>query len=140
MGKVEPQPVRLHQGARLVAVVPQDLHQGTLEQMGGGMGPADGCSAGSVNGCNRLIVHLDLPGQELAVVQILAALVLLHIGDNKFRLPHGDAAVVGRLAAHLRIEWRPVQNQNASLAAGNDPGDLAVHANRQHLGSISVFS
>ena len=81
MGKVEPQPVRLHQGARLVAVVPQDLRAGHSGADGWPNGPGRWLLGGFASmAATRLIVHLDLPGQELAVVQILAALVLLHIG------------------------------------------------------------
>ena len=82
-GKVKAQPVRLDQGARLVAVVAQDALQRRLQQMGRRVATADGLAALFVDGRNDSVVDLDLPGTHHAVVQIFAALILLDIRHFK---------------------------------------------------------
>ena len=143
VGEVKAQPVRLHQRAGLMAVVAQHGDQGALQQMGGGVGAADGLAALGVDGGLHGVAHLDLAvghlaGVQGAVVQVLAALVLDHVIDLEDGLALADHAVVGDLAAHLGVEGGLVQHQDALIAAGDGAGDLLAHAHGQDLRGIGV--
>ena len=70
---------------------------------------------------------------QLAVVQELAALVLLDIGDLKAAFAQHDDAGVRHLAAHFRIEGGLIQHQDAAFAAGNSTGNLVPYADGQNL-------
>ena len=138
VGEVKTQPVGLHQGAGLVDMVPQHGAQGLVQQMGGGVGPHNGRPAHRVHRSGDHIAHLQAPLGELAIVHVFAALVLLHVGhleQTALGAALGQGAMVGHLAAHLRIEGGAVQHHN-----GLHPGNDLIHQgvlrhNGQHLGS-----
>ena len=81
MGKVKAQMVGLHIGTGLMDMVAQNGLQRLLKQVGGGVSPHDGLAPLHVNGGQNLIFHLDGAADHLAVMQVLAALVLLDIGN-----------------------------------------------------------
>ena len=88
MGKVEAQVIRLYKRTGLMDMVAQDAAQSLLQQVGGGVGPHDGLAPLHVNGGADQVVHLDGAGDHLAVVEVLAALVLLDIGDLEAAVAH----------------------------------------------------
>ena len=134
VGKVEAQVVRLHQRTGLMHVVAQDAAQSLLQQVRGRVGPHNGLPAIHIDGGADNVVYMDGPPVQLAVVQVLAALVLLNIGHLEPALSQHDDAGIGHLAAHFGIEGSLVQHQNAGLAAGNGTGHLVSLADGQDLG------
>ena len=135
VGEVEAQPVRLHQGARLVHVVAQDLLQRGIQQMGGAVGPADGLAALGVDGGGDGVAHLQNALFYHAAVEELAALVLLDVLHLQEAAGAADDAVVGHLTAHLGVEGGLVQDYRGlgpgghlvpQLALGHDGKDLAI--------------
>ena len=66
-------------------------------------------------------------------MHILAALVLLHVGNFKFCVAAGDDAVVGDLAAHLGIERSLVEHDDALDTAHHLLGLLALDHQRDEL-------
>ena len=116
-------------------MVTQHRLQRLLQQMGGGVGAHDGLAALHVNGSDHDVVHLDGAGDHLAVMQVLAALVLLDIGHHEAAVAHEDHAVVGDLTAHFGVEGGLVQNNDALFAAGNGAGDLVAHAHGEQPAS-----
>ena len=136
VGEVEADAVGLHQRACLVHVVAQHLFQSGVQQVGGGVGTADGLAALHVNGGGDGVAHFQHATGELAVVHILAALVLLHVVDGEHGLAQGDGAVVTHLAAHLSIEGGAVQHHDALHAAHHLLGLDVLHHHGQHLGVV----
>ena len=120
-------------------MVAQHRLQRLLQQMGRGVGTHDSLAALHVNGCHHNIVHLDGAGDHLAVMQVLAALVLLDVGHHEAAVAHEDHALVGDLAAHFGVEGGLVQNNDALFAAGNGTGDLIAHAHSQNLGVAVIL-
>ena len=98
VGEVEAEPVGLHQGAGLVDMVAQDLAQGGVQQVGGGVGTHDGLTAVGVHLSLDGVSQLEHASGQLAGVHILAALVLLHVSDLEGYAAHAQRAVVGGLA------------------------------------------
>ena len=120
-------------------MVAQHRLQRLLQQMGRGVGTHDGLAALHVNGSDHDVVHLDGTGDHPAVMQILAALVLLDVGHHETAVAHEDHAVVGDLTAHFGVEGGLVQNNDALFAAGNGAGDLIAHAHSQNLGVAVIL-
>ena len=137
MGEVEAQLVGLHQGAGLVHVVAQHLVEHGVQQMGGGVGPHDGFAALDINGGRDGAAHLQHALGQLAGVHILAALVLLHVGDLEGDAVGGDDAVVGHLAAHLGVEGGLVQHHDGLHAGHELLGLLVLHHQGHHLGAVN---
>ena len=133
MGKVKTQIIRLHQRTGLVDVVAQNAAQCLLQQMGGGVGTHNGFPAVHIDGGADNVLHMDGTAVQLAIVQVLTALVLLNIGHLKAALAQHDHAGIRHLAAHFRIEGSLIQHQNAAFTAGNGTGDLIAHADGQDL-------
>ena len=133
MGEVKTQVIGFHQRAGLMAVVPQHGLQRILKQVRGGVGAANCLTAPDVNGGVNLVVGPDLAGDQVAVVEILAALVLEDVPDLEDGAARSDGAAVGHLAAHFGIEGRLVQDQNAVLAARDGAGNLSFH---HHCGRV----
>ena len=126
VGEVKAQTVRLHQRTGLVHMVAQHFPQGLVQQMGGTVGTHDGLTALHIQLALHGVADLDLAGLHDALVQELAALVLLHIRDPEHAGAAGDGAVVGGLTAHFRIEGSLVQNHDALFPGLQHAGDLAL--------------
>ena len=138
VGEVKAQVVGLHQRAGLVHMAAQHGLQGLVEQVGGGVGSAYGVPAGHVDLGGDGVSQLQSALGDLAVVHILAALVLLHVGDGKQAAVFaalGDDTVVGHLAAHLRVEGGLVQHHNALYPGHELLGLLILHHQGHHLGA-----
>ncbi len=92
------------------------------------MGTADGIAALDIYLGAHCIAHPERTLGQLAVVHILAALVLLHIGDTEqaaVLAAADDLAVVGDLAAHLGIERSAVED-DYGFHAGDYLVDLLI--------------
>ena len=131
VGEVETEPVGLHQGTGLMDMVAQDLAQGGVQQMGGGVGPHDGLAAAGVHLSLDGVPQLEHAAGQLAGVHILAALVLLHIRDLEDRAARAQRAVVGGLTAHLGVEGGLVQHDNG-LHAGHQLLSLLIFHHNGH--------
>ena len=137
VGEVKAQLVGLHQGAGLVHVVAQHLPQHRVQQVGGGVGAHDGLAAGHVDGGGHGVAQLEHAAGHLAVVHILAALVLLHVGDLEHAaVGGGEHALVAHLAAHLGVEGGLVQHHNALYAGHQLLGLLVLHHQGHHAGAV----
>ena len=116
MREVEAQPVRRHQRALLAHVVAQHRAQGGVEQVGGGVVPADGLAARHVDGGQRVLPRHELarhprlvrdqPGQRVHGVVDLGPAGLGH-----------DGAGIAHLPAALGVEGRLVQEDLDDVAA-----------------------
>ena len=137
VGEVEAEPVGLHQGAGLVDMVAQDLAQGGVQQVGGGVGTHDGLTAVGVHLSLDGVSQLEHASGQLAGVHILAALVLLHVSDLEGYAAHAQRAVVGGLAAHLGIEGGLVQHHDGLHAGHELLGLLVLHHQGHHLGVVN---
>ena len=138
VGEVEAQPVRLHQGARLVHVVAQHLFQGRIQQMGGAVCPADGLAALGVDGGVYGVTHMERALCQLPVVHEFAALILLHVRHGEQHARGADGAVVGHLAAHLRIEGRLVQHHHG-VGPGGDLAPQLVLGHQSHHRGVELI-
>ncbi len=114
-------------------VVAQNVLEGRVEQMGGGVRAAHALAALCVDARLHGLAKLEAAGDDLAGVHILAALVLLHVGDFKFCVAAGDDAVVGHLAAHLGVERGLVEHDDALHAGHHLLGLLALDHQRDEL-------
>ena len=97
------------------------------------MGTHNCLSALHINGCQNYVIHLDGAADHLTAVQILAALILLDIGDLETAIANQDHAVVSSLTAHFRIEGGFIQNNDTLFSAGNRAGDLFAYADSDYL-------
>ena len=128
VGEVEAQLIGLHQGAGLVHMVAQHLPQHRVQQVGGAVGAHDGPPALLIDGGGDGVPQLEHALGHLAVVHILAALVLLHVGDLEHAAAGGgEHAVVAHLAAHLGVEGGLVQHHDALHAGHQLLGLLVLH-------------
>ena len=117
-------------------VVTQHGAQRLIQQVGGGVSAHDGLTAFDVDGGGDGVSHLQHALGQLAGVHILAALVLLYVGDLEGDAVGGDHAVVGHLATHLSVEGGLVQHHD-SLHAGHDLLRLLVlHHQGHYLGVV----
>ena len=98
------------------------------------MGPADGLAALGINGGVDGVAHMEGALRQAAIVHELAALVLLHVGHGEQNAVCADGAVVGRLAAHLRIERGPVQHHHGVGPGGDLAPQLVVGHQGHHRG------
>ena len=133
MGKVKAQEVRLHQRSGLMHMIAQHVAQGLLQQMGGAVGTADGGAAGLVVDGGDRVAQLQVPGEELAVVHELAALVFQDVVDLETGLADAQRAVVTHLAAHLGVENGLVQYDDGLGPGGDLLPELAVGHDGQDL-------
>ena len=138
VGKVEAQTIRLHQRAGLMDVVAQHLLQRGIQQVGGGVGAAHGAAALRIDGGGNAVAHMEGAPQQLAVVHILAALVLLDVGHHKLRAVGGDDAVVGHLTAHLGVERGLIQHHDGVHAADDLLHQLPIGHDGQHIGVVQL--
>ena len=136
VGKVKAQAVRLHQRTGLMDVVAQHGAQGLVQQVGGGVGAHDGLAALHIQGGGDGVAHLQGALGQLAVVHILAALVLLHVGDGEGHSVCGEGALVADLAAHLGVEGGLIQHHNGLHAGHQLLGLLILHHQGDHLGPL----
>ena len=80
------------------------------------------------------IAHVHLTGDDLTVVHILAALVLLNVVHDELGVGGLDDTVVGNLAAHFGVHGCLVQHQDGitlgsgllQLVLGNNGQDLSI--------------
>ena len=138
--EVEAQPVGLHERARLMHMVAQHLAQGRVQQVRRGVRAHD--RAAAVNVDLRLGGLLDGHAARAhnAGVQELAGLVLLYIRDGERAGRGADLAVVRDLTAHLGIERRAVEHDDAGVALQKLGADLAVaHKREDRAGVLGVF-
>ena len=98
------------------------------------MGTHNGLAPLHIDGGTHHIVHLQRALHHGAGVEVLAALVLLHVGDLEAAVSQENHALVSHLAAHLRIEGGLIQHQDAILAAGDGASHFIPHTNCQNLG------
>ena len=133
MGEVEAQTVRLHQGPGLMDVSAQDLLEGGVQEMRGGMGPADGGAALLIVRAGHGVADPEASPFQDARVQVLPALVPPHVRDAEHRLPGPDRAVVGHLSAHLRVQDGPVQHHGGLRSGGDLVLELVLHHDGQDL-------
>ena len=75
-------------------------------------------------------------------MEVLAALVLLHVSDLEAAVSQENHALVSHLAAHLCIEGGLIQHQDAFLAASDGAGHFVSHADSQNpgIGSIGIVA
>ncbi|SCJ42444.1 Uncharacterised protein [uncultured Blautia sp.] len=107
-------------------MVAQDLLQGSVQQVRGAVSSHDGLPALHVDGCGDGLPHAEGAGDHLAGVHELAALVLLNIRHLEGAVGSLNGAVVSHLAAHLGIERRLVQHQDALHALSQLVPQLTV--------------
>ncbi len=138
MGKVEPQPVRLHQRTGLMHMVPQHLFQCRIQQMRGAVGAADGLTALHVDGGGDGVSLFQLAGLHHAMVQELPRLVLLDVLDGEYRPVQGNGAVVCHLSAHLRVKRRFVQHKHTLGALDDGVPQFILRHDGQHRAGIRV--
>ena len=133
--KVVAQAVRLNERARLMGVVAQHDAQRVIKEVRRRVRAHDGLAAVGIDGSRHRVTDRERAGDELAVVHELAALVLLNIRHGKLRVARENHALIGDLAAHLRVERGLIENENRVLTGGNrvaqlvfgdDGDDLAV--------------
>ena len=136
VGEVEAQVIRIDQGAGLLDVVAQDVLEGSLEQVGGGVGTLDGLAAGGVHGSSHFLVAVKFTLGHFAVVQIFARLSLLGIGDSEHGVASGDGALVADLAAHFGVEGGLVQDDNALLAFHDGAAGFVSFYDGQDLAGV----
>ena len=133
--KVVAQAIRLDQRARLMGMITQHDAQRVIKEVRRRVRAHDGLAAVGINGRCNCVTDRKRAGDELAVVHELAALVLLNIRHGKLRVARENHALIGDLAAHLRVERGLIENENrilpggdcvAQLVFGDDGDDLAV--------------
>ena len=107
--------------------------EGRVKQMGGSVRAAHALAALDVDARGHGVAELEAAGDDLAGMHILAALVLLHVGNFKFCVAAGDDAVVGDLAAHLGVERGLVEHDDALDTAHHLLGLLALDHQRDEL-------
>ena len=130
MGKVEPQTIRAHIGARLIYVRSQNLTQRRLKQMRRGMVPGAGRASFSV--------QLDLDGVSLFqepfghLTQVIYGSIRQLAGCGDFHFPQRSRqnSDIADLTAALGIKRRHIQNNRHLFAIpglGHNPA-FAEHA------------
>ena len=140
MGEVEAQAIRLDQRARLMDVVTQYPLECGVQKMRGTVGAADRVAACGVDHRKHRVAHGKRTVFQSALVQVLSALVLLHVCDLELRVFLPIAAYidtertgVGDLTAHLCIERGAIQHHDGLIARFDLVAQLAVHHDGKHL-------
>ncbi len=119
MSEVKSQPVRLNERSRLMDVIAQNAAESRVQKVGRAVGAHYCGAAGFIVSRLYLIADLEVAGLDYAVVQVLAALILLNVGNLKNGLAAGNSSVVGDLAAHLGIHNRSVEDENRGSSGNN---------------------
>ena len=125
--EVEPEPVRLDQGAGLVDVVAETWRSAACSRCVAECARimARRRSASTFSGDGH--VEPEARRAPFAAVQVLAALGLLDVADLKNgAAPRGYNAVVGHLAAHLGVERGLVEHDGALSPLAELAGELAL--------------
>lgn len=94
--------------------------------MGGRVGTGNGIPALPVYDAGDLLLDLQRAVIHYAVVEVLAGLVLLDVGNGEDIVLHRNGALVRRLAAHFCIEGSLIQNNDALFTLTDGRAGLAI--------------
>ena len=133
MGEVEAHVAVVDQLAGLLHVVPQDLAQGGLEQVGGGVVAHDGPAALAVHLGGDLVPQVQGAAFHHSPVQVDPLVLggVDHVHRDAFRL---QRAVVSHLAAAFPVEGGGVQHHRDFRALSGALHPLAVLDDGHHFG------
>ena len=118
-------------------MVAQHFFKSRIQQMGGGVGPADGLAPLAVNGSLHAVAYFQRALGQMSIVHELSALILLHIRNCKGHSLRSNNAVVCHLAAHFRVERRLIQHHNA-IAPGLYPAAQLILTHQGHHRSLAA--
>ena len=110
VGEVEAEAIRLHLAAGLLGVLAQVAVEGVVQEVGRGMGAADGLPAVGVHGGRRLASSSTVPSVTRPMWRMKSwSLRVSSTVENETRAANG--ADVADLAAGLGVEGGPIEDQ-----------------------------
>ncbi len=140
VSEVETEMVGLNERASLVDMVAQNVLESSLEQMSCGVGTHDGTAALGIDIGADFVTDIQAAADHFAVVEILAALVLLNIADSENGIAADNTAVVSNLTAHFGVHGGGIEDNDALSAFGKNAAGLAALNKSENLCAALVIA